>query len=122
MLEGDKLLTTQLELETHILQFYPNLYTKDEQVKNNEAAREDCFMHLKHIVTAEHNEELLKPLTMEELSAAMKELPQERHLEWIPSQQNSIKNSGKILTSIYSTSSPKQSPKPTSQMSWTLAK
>lgn len=44
-------------------------------MENNEAAREDCFHHLQQTVTAEHNLELLKPLTIEEVSTAVKQLP-----------------------------------------------
>lgn len=62
-------------MEAHILQFYQNLYTRNETVENNEAAREDCFHHLQQTVTAEHNLELLKPLTIEEVSTAVKQLP-----------------------------------------------
>jgi hypothetical protein len=47
----------------------------DEQVENNPSAREDYFQFLKQTVTKQHNEELLKPLTLEEVFEAMKQLP-----------------------------------------------
>ena len=75
MLEGDNLLTSQLDLEAHILRFYETLYTKDEEVEGNSSAREDCFQYIKPKVTDEHNAELLSPLTMEEVSEAIKQLP-----------------------------------------------
>lgn len=75
LLEGDKLLDTQAELERHILAFYESLYSLDEQVENNTAARLDCLQFLEKKVTAEHNEELLKPLTQEEVAEAVKQLP-----------------------------------------------
>ena len=75
MQDGDHILTDQKELEAHILQFYERLYTKDEVVEQNVAAREDCFQFIQHTVTAEHNAELLRPLTLEEVSEAMKQLP-----------------------------------------------
>lgn len=56
MMDGDRLLSTQAELESHILAFYQTLYTRDEQVENNLAAREDCFRFLKPTVTDEHNQ------------------------------------------------------------------
>ena len=55
MQDGDHILTDQKELEAHILQFYERLYTKDEVVEQNVAAREDCFQFIRHTVTAEHN-------------------------------------------------------------------
>lgn len=73
--EGDRLIDTQAALESHITSFYESLYTRDERVESNEGAREDCFRYLKHTVTATHNEELLMPLTQEEVSEAMKQLP-----------------------------------------------
>jgi hypothetical protein len=75
LMEGDTMLTTQAELEKHILTFYESLYTRDEQVENNITARQDCLQLLKKTVTAEHNEELLKPLTQEEVVEAVKQLP-----------------------------------------------
>ena len=75
LLEGDKMLDTQPELEKHILAFYESLYSRDEQVETNEAARLDCLQYLDKKVTAEHNEELLKPLTQEEVAEAVKQLP-----------------------------------------------
>lgn len=71
---GDRLISTQAMLETHILSFYERLYTRDEQVEANEEARQDCFQHLKQTVTEAHNKELLRLLTMEEVSTAMKQL------------------------------------------------
>lgn len=68
-------LSTQRELEGHILQFYKNLYTKDPQVEENMEAMEECFRFLKHTVSEEHNRELLRPLTMEEVKEAMRQLP-----------------------------------------------
>jgi exonuclease III len=73
--DGERLINTQPELETHILKFYEQLYTCDGQVENNDEAREDCFRFVKETVTTEHNAELLKPLTMEEVHNAIKELP-----------------------------------------------
>lgn len=75
MIDGDRVLTTQSELETHILKFYEALYSRDEQVELNSAAREDCFSFLTPTVTKAHNTELLRPLSMEEVSEAMKQLP-----------------------------------------------
>ena len=45
-MEGDKLLNTQLEFETHILLFYEGLYLLDKKIENNAAARQDCFQFL----------------------------------------------------------------------------
>jgi hypothetical protein len=39
------------------------------------AAREECFRHIKQTVTDTHNQELLKPLTPEEVKEALKQLP-----------------------------------------------
>lgn len=39
--DGDRVLNTQAELESHILAFYKQLYTQDQQVENNGAARAD---------------------------------------------------------------------------------
>ena len=47
----------------------------DEQVERNEDARQDCFQFLHRTVTDTHNEELLKPLTQEEVEEAVKKLP-----------------------------------------------
>ena len=73
--EGDHLITTQAELETHILSFYEQLYTRDEQVEANEEVREECFRTLQPTVTEEHNQELMKPLTLDEVTTALKQLP-----------------------------------------------
>lgn len=75
MKDEDMLMSTQAELEEHILKFYKQLYQMDEQVENNPSAREDCFQFLKQTVTEQHNEELLKLLTLEEVFEAMKQLP-----------------------------------------------
>ena len=73
--DEDKPISTQGELEAHILQFYRQLYTKDSQVEDNMAAREECFHYIEQSVTEEHNMELMKPLSMEEVTEAMKQLP-----------------------------------------------
>lgn len=75
MMDGDKLISNQHELENHILTFYQTLRTRDEHVESIEDARQNCFQYIKQIVTESHNRELSKPLTMEEVSAAMKQLP-----------------------------------------------
>ena len=75
MQEGDRIITTQLEIEQHILQFYEQLYTKDDQVELNDEAREHCFGFIKQKVLPQHNEELIKPLMLEEVKEAMKQLP-----------------------------------------------
>lgn len=73
--EGDRILTQQSEIVHHILRFYEALYTRDEVVEANQAAREDCFSYLKLTVTDAHNTELLLPITPDEVSTAMKQLP-----------------------------------------------
>jgi exonuclease III len=73
--EGNRILTTQLELETHILAFYQQLYTRDDQVEEAIEAREDCLQYLTPSVTEEHNQELMRPITMEEVTEAVKQLP-----------------------------------------------
>jgi hypothetical protein len=75
MMDEGRPITKQVELEAHILRFYQQLYSGDAQVEANNAAREDCFTYLQPKVTPEHNAELLKPLTVEEVSEAMKQLP-----------------------------------------------
>lgn len=75
MMKEDILITSQMELEDHILRFYQQLYQLDEQVENNMAAREDCFQYLHQSVIEEHNAELTKPLTLEEVSEVVKKLP-----------------------------------------------
>ena len=75
MKDADRLITNQAELEEHILNFYRQLYTADEQVETNDAAREDCFRFIKQTVTNEHNVALLMPLTQLEVVEAMKQLP-----------------------------------------------
>ena len=62
-------------MESHILNFYEQLYTRDDVVEADEAAREECFRTLRRTVTEEHNLELMRPLTLLEVSTAMKELP-----------------------------------------------
>jgi hypothetical protein len=75
MQDGDNILTEQKDPESHILQFYEKLYTNDAKVEQNVNAREDCFQFIHRTVTDEHNAELLRPLTMEEVTEAMKQLP-----------------------------------------------
>lgn len=75
MMEGDRYITTQKDLEAHILSFHEKLYTRDDQVEENVTTREDCLQYVTTTVTPEHNEELLKPLTMEEVTATIKQLP-----------------------------------------------
>lgn len=75
MQDGDNILSLQEDLETHILKFYEELYTNDAEVEQNSTAREDCFQFIQRTVTDEHNAELLRPLTMEEVVEAMKQLP-----------------------------------------------
>ena len=75
LMDGDRVLTAQSDLEVHILRFYEQLYAKDEEVELNSAAREDCFQFIQQTVTEEHNAELLQPLTMKEVTEAMKQLP-----------------------------------------------
>lgn len=41
--DGNRTLTTQAQLEAYILDFYQQLYTRDEQVEEAIAAREDCL-------------------------------------------------------------------------------
>lgn len=75
MQAGDRLLASQAELEEHILSYYEQLYTQDNEVEFNQEARADCFQFIKLTVTEEHNEELLRPLAIEEVTEAMKQLP-----------------------------------------------
>lgn len=75
LMDGERTLSTQADLEAHILAFYKQLYTRDEQVEGAANAREDCLQYIHQPVTAEHNRELLRPITREEVTAAMKELP-----------------------------------------------
>lgn len=46
LMDGDRKLTTQQELETHILAFYKQLYTRDNTMEEAEEAREDCLQYL----------------------------------------------------------------------------
>jgi exonuclease III len=73
--DGDRTLNTQMELETHILAFYQQLYTRDDQVEEAEEAREDCLQYLSQPVTEAHNQELMRPITLEEVMEAVKQLP-----------------------------------------------
>lgn len=72
---GDRILTSPSDLEAHILNFYEQLYANDEEVELNVAALEDCFQFIRQTVTEEHNVDLLRPLTLEEVTEAMKHLP-----------------------------------------------
>lgn len=74
MKDGDRLISTQPYLEEHILAFYEKLYTMDEQVEKNTEIGEECFRYLKQTVMEEQSAELLKPLTPDEVSIAMKQL------------------------------------------------
>jgi exonuclease III len=73
--DGDNIITSQQDLEAHILRFYEQLYTNDDEVEQNTTAREDCFQFIRRTVTDEHNAELMQPLTMEEVAEATKQLP-----------------------------------------------
>ena len=73
--DEDNIISSQNDLEEHILKFYRLLYTKDQLVEENNAAREECFHYLQPTVKNEHNQELMKPLTLEEVKDAMKQLP-----------------------------------------------
>ena len=75
MMNEDRLISSQAELEEHILRFYQQLYQLDEQVENNTAAREECFQFVRQTVTDEQNIELLKPITVEEVAEVVKQLP-----------------------------------------------
>ena len=75
MIDEGRHITQQRELEEHILKFYQQLYKANSQVEDNTMAREDCFTFLKSKVTPAHNAELLKPITQEEVSEAVKQLP-----------------------------------------------
>lgn len=75
LMDGNRSLTTQAELETHILEFYTQLYRRDDQVEENEEARADCFQYVRRTVTEEHNTDLLRPITPEEVTEVIKQLP-----------------------------------------------
>lgn len=75
ILDEDKTLTTQPELEAHVLDFYTLLYSRDDTVEAANKARTYCFRHMSRTVTEEHNQEFLQPLTREEVSEAVKQLP-----------------------------------------------
>ena len=88
MQDGDNLLTSQSDLQEHILKFYEKLYTRDEEVEDNLNAREYCLRFLQPTVTDEHNAELLQPLTLEEVSEAMKQVPAGKSpgIDFIPAE------------------------------------
>ena len=73
--DGVQTFTTQSELESHILAFYKQLYTRDNQVEEAAYIREACLQLISQPVTSEHNQELIKPITLEEVTAAVKQLP-----------------------------------------------
>ena len=73
--DGDNLLTSQSDIQEHILRFYEKLYTRDDEVEGNLNAKEDCLQFLQPAVTDEHNVELLQPLTMTEVFETMKQVP-----------------------------------------------
>lgn len=75
MMDGDNLLTSQSDMETQILKFYEQLYAKDEEVESNLAAREDCLQFVQPQVTEDQNAELMRPLTLEEVTEAINQLP-----------------------------------------------
>ena len=75
LMDGNRSLTTQAEIEKHILDFYIQLYRKDDQVEDNEAARTDCFQYVNRTVTEAHNLELLRPITTLEVTEVIKQLP-----------------------------------------------
>jgi hypothetical protein len=51
MIDEDRHISTEPEIEAHILSFYQALYTCDEQVELNEATRTTCFQYLRPTVT-----------------------------------------------------------------------
>ena len=65
----------QSELEAHILSFYEQLYTRDEQVEGAIEARTDRFQHLNQPITEAHNKKLFRLITMEEVVTTVKQLP-----------------------------------------------
>jgi hypothetical protein len=75
LMDGPRKLTTQQELETHILEFYQKLYTRDDIVEEAVEVREECLQYITRPVTEEHNQELLRPITTEEVKEAVKQLP-----------------------------------------------
>lgn len=44
-------------------------------MEGNAEAKADCFHYVKRTVTEEHNMELLRPITLEEVIAVIKQLP-----------------------------------------------
>ena len=74
MIEGNITISIQTELGSHILTFYEQLYARDDQVESNTEVREDCFTYPNQTITKAHDDELLRPLTMEKVSNAMKQL------------------------------------------------
>ena len=75
LMDENRVIDTQKELEEHILTFYNTLYTRDEQVEVNMATRADCLQYVLRKVTEEHNQKLLRPITQEEVTKAVKQLP-----------------------------------------------
>lgn len=60
--------------------FYEQLYTRDDKVETDEAAREECFSTIQPTVTAEHNQELMRLLTLDEVTTTLKQLPARKAL------------------------------------------
>ena len=56
--DGDRVISTQSELKSHILEFYTTLYTRDNVVEENKEARTDCLQFVQRNVTEAHNLEL----------------------------------------------------------------
>lgn len=75
LMDGDRVIDTQKELESHILAFYSLLYTRDDQVEEDMEARADCLQYVQRKVTDEHNQELLRPITQEEVDTVVQQLP-----------------------------------------------
>lgn len=75
LMDGDRAINTQPELEAHILNFYTQIYTRDDQVEENEDAQTNCLRFLQRTVTNAHNQELLRPITPDEVTTAVKQLP-----------------------------------------------
>lgn len=57
--ENNNTLTSQSDLEAHILSFYKQLYTRDDQVEEATEAREDCLQYVQALITEEHNRGLM---------------------------------------------------------------
>lgn len=75
-MDGERTLTTQADLEEHILSFYKQFYTRDDLVEEAAEAREDCLQNMTRSITEEHNLDLIRPITMEEVSEVVKQLPE----------------------------------------------